>query len=271
MASGLREMGGLGNQSLDSIILGRLKRTAAGFPKERNGAFPSELDRLLAQSFLTHRAVSARGGSSLFSLVNGLHAEAMLDSSLSDTLGGMTAQAEAVYFATVTSDIVCGELIVREPINLLRCNKIPEIQSLSGAKQGLESMAVLVRFAVKDSEARTWLEWHGLKIPDWLNRGGVGSSTAARLKIPRWSDQLKQGQRTRKIQFDVIQDLIESLGLPAMAIPYGGVSELEKECQAKHPEHFDKPTSFENCWKDLNGMKLVRVSSYDAYCGKGES
>ncbi|EKD96856.1 MAG: hypothetical protein ACD_23C01218G0001, partial [uncultured bacterium] len=264
-------MGGLGNQSLDSIFLARLKKTAAGFPKERNGPPPSDLDRLLAQSYLTNRAVRARGGSSLFSLVNGLHVDAMLDDSLSDTLGGMTAQAEAAYFATVTADIVCGRLIVREPINLLRCNKIPEIQALASAKQGLQSMAVHVRFAVKDSEARTWLDWHGLKIPDWLNRVGAGASTAGPSETPRWSDQLTPGQRTRKAQFDVIQDLIESDGLPAMAIPYGGVSDLEKACLAKHPEHFDRPTSFGNCWKDLKEKKLVRVDNYAAYCGIDES
>lgn len=264
-------MGGLGNPSIDSIILGRLKKTAAGFPKERNGPQPSDLDRLLAQSYLTHRSVRARGASSLFSLVNGLYAEAMLDVSLSDTLGGMMAQAEAAYFATVTADIICGRLIVREPINLLRCNKIPEIQALASAKQGLQSMAVHVRFAVKDSEARTWLDWHGLKIPDWLNHVGAGASATGPSEPPRWSDQLTPGQRTRKAQFDVIQELIESNGLPAMAIPYGGVSDLEKACQAQHPEHFDKPTSFDNCWKDLKEMKLVRVDNYAAYCGRDES
>ena len=263
-------MGGLGNRSLDSVYLERLKKTAAGLPDERNGLIPNEFNRLLAQSYLTKRAVKARGGSSLFLLVNGLYVDAMSDSALPDTLGGMIWQAEAAYFATVTADILCGKLIVREPINLLRCNNIPEIQALADAEPGLKSMAVLVRFAVMDSDIRTWYEWHGLTIPERLNPVLACASRADALKPPRWSDLLSSSRRTRKPQFDVIQDLLESNGWPAQAIPYGGVSDLEKECLAKYPEHFDKATSFENCWKDLKEMQLVRVENYAAYCGINE-
>ena len=266
----LREMSGVGNRTLDSMILERLKRAAAGLPREISGPPISELDRLLAQGALTARVAWPRGGLSLFSLVNGLHAEAMLDDSLYATLGGMMRSAETAYFSAVMADIVSGRLIVREPINFLRCNDIPEIQALVTAGEGLEAMAVMVRFAVKNADAKAWLEWHGLNIPDWLIRTNPESTNGFGLAVsqehPRWSNNLPSSKRARRVQFDAIQDLIESKGYPALAIPHGEITRIARECATAHSEHFDKPTSFENCWKDLNKMGLVRTYNYAAYC-----
>ena len=161
-------MGPLGNKSLDSMIIERVQRAAGGLPRVKNGPPTSELDRLLAQSSLTYRVARLKGGVSLFSLVNGLLTEANVDGFLSSTLGGMLWPAQAAFFATVMTDIVSGRLPVREPVLFLLCNEIPEIQALANAQEGLESMAVLVRFAVKVTEARAWLSLHGLEPPDWL-------------------------------------------------------------------------------------------------------
>ena len=157
-----------GNGAMESLILERLRRAAAGLPRVKNGPPTSELDRLLAQGALTYRIARPRGGVSLFSLVNDLLFDADIDGFLSSTLGGMLWPAQAAFFATVMTDIVSGRLPVREPVLFLRCNEIPEIQALANAQEGLESMAVLVRFAVKVSEARDWLSKHGRKPPDWL-------------------------------------------------------------------------------------------------------
>jgi len=167
-----------GNGSIDSLILERVKRAAAGLPRVKNGPPTSELDRLLAQGSLTYRVARPRGGVSLFSLVNRLLTDAHIDGFLSSTLGGMLWPAQTAFFATVMTDIVSGRLPVREPVLFLRCNEIPEIQALANAHEGLESMAVLVRFAVKISEARDWLIKHGREVPDWL--AGVDSESQAK-------------------------------------------------------------------------------------------
>lgn len=158
----------LGNKSLDSMIAERVQRAAGGLPRVKNGHPTSELDRLLAQSSLTYRVARPKGGVSIFSLVNRLLIDANIDGFLSSTLGGMLWPAQAAFFATVMNDIVSGRLPVREPVLFLRCNEIPEIQALANAQEGLESMAVLVRFAVKVSDAKAWLALHGIEPPGWI-------------------------------------------------------------------------------------------------------
>lgn len=263
------------NEAMDSLILESLKRTAAGLPRKQGGQPVSELDRLLAQGALTSKVAWPRGGISLFALVNGLHAEAMFDSTLSVTLGGMLPSAEDSYFSTVMTDIVSGRLIVREPLNFLRCNSVPEIQSLAGARQGLESMAILVRFAVKLSEAREWLDWHGVEMPDWLEGairvGEVRADQPAAVNTserqPRWSDRLGKSKVKLRHQFDIIESEMAAKGYPALAVPRGGVADLGRICKEDHPDYFDSDSSFKNAWKELNRLGLVRVVNYDRHLG----
>lgn len=262
-------------KTMDDQILERLKRSAAGLPWS-DGRPVSELDRLLAQGALIGRVAWPRGGMSLFALVNSLHTEALFDPTLSATLGGMLSTAEASHFSTVMTDIVSGRLVVREPLNFLRCNGVPDIQSLAGAREGLESMAVLVRFMVKFSDAREWLlEHRGVEIPDWLDSmiriAEKGTGYKVKDEAPgqaaKWSDRLPASQLKLRRQFDAIQFEIAARGYPPLAIPHGGIATLERTCMAEHPEYFDKKSSFENAWKKLNRLGLVRFHNYEAHCG----
>lgn len=263
------------DEFIDSLILEGLKRNSAGLPRKRDVRPVSELDRLLAQGALIARVAWPRGGMSLFSLVNGLHAEAMFDSTLSATLGGMLPTAEASYFSTVMADVVSGRLIVREPLNFLRCNSSPEIQSLAGAREGLESMAILVRYVVKFSEAREWLDWQGVEIPNWLESAKRVSEVCADQPAavnasecqPKWSDRLGKSKVKLRQQFEVIQREMAAKGYPALAVPEGGVAELRRICEAENPDYFDSDSSFKNAWKELNKLGLVRVTNYDRFCG----
>jgi hypothetical protein len=263
------------DKAIDNQILKRLKRSAAGLPWS-DGRPVSELDRLLAQGALIGHVAWPRGGMSLFALVNGLHTEALFNVTLSTTLGGMLPTAEASYFSTVMADIVSGRLIVREPINFLRCNGVSEIQSLAGAREGLESMAVLVRFMVKFSEAREWLlVYHEVEIPDWLDSmvriADKGAGHKVKNEMPgqsaKWSDRLPASQLKLRRQFDAIQVEIAARGYPPLAIPQGGKTTIERACMAEQPEYFDKKSSFKNAWKELNGFGLVRFHNYEAHCG----
>lgn len=261
-----------GNGTMDSLILEGLKRAAAGLP--RNGRPVSDLDRLLAQGGLVSLVAKPKGAGSLYSLVNGLLTEAMFDASLSETLGSMTWTAVDNYFKAVITDIVSGRLIVREPLNMLRCNEIPEMQALSNARDAGDCAATLVRFVVKFSEFRAWLDWHGLKVPDWAcfaEPPSLDESIVGCVAITaRWSDSLTLRSRKLRLQFDIVERLLASRGYPPFAIPYGGVAALQEECQSDYSEAFNKPTSFENCWEELKKSKLVRVADYLRFCGKDD-
>lgn len=255
------------DQSLDSLILERLKRSAAGLSWS-DGRPVSELDRLLAQGALIGRVAKPRGGMSLFALVNALHTEALFDATLSKTLGGLLSTAEASYFSTVMTDIVSGRLIVREPLNFLRCNDASEIQSLSSAREGLASMAILVRFVVKFSEAREWLVvHHGVEMPDWLapslrlGDGGAGRQGGSEISEPppKWSDRLPTGKLKLRGQFDAIELAIAAKAYPPGAIPSGGVAGLERICKEEHPELFPKKNIVQ---KRLEGTQSPGPSSF---------
>ena len=249
-----------GNGAMDSLILEGLKRAAAGLP--RNGRPVSELDRLLAQGALISRLAKPKGGGSLFSLVNGLYAEAMFaDPALSGSLVGMMAQAEAAFFATVMSEIVSGELIVREPLNMLRCNGIAEIQGLANATQGLESMAVLVRFVVKNEEAKVWLIKHGREIPDWL--AGVDSESWA----GTWSTNPCFKSNQRRGQVDILEAMINKMGFHPLCVREKGKGLLKEACLAGHAANFTSD-GFDNCWKALVQANFVRTENHDICSGK---
>lgn len=250
-------MAGVANRSLDSFILERVQRTAAGLPREKDGQPVSEIERLLARASLTSRAVGSRGGSSLFSFVNGLLTEAMFDATLAATLGFTIEQAQADFFTTVITEIVSGHLIVREQINFLQCNRIPDIQALAGAREGLESMAVLVRFAVKNSDARGWLESHGREIPQWMAEP-TNQPSADWATLPAF----KSNRRRRQVK--AIQGLIEGMGWPPLVIPYGGKALIKAECIATQKADFTGD-GFDVAWIDLVKAKLVRTENHDTY------
>jgi|GEM_PF-2143523 len=269
MLEGLDAMGEVSKITMDSMIVERMKRAAAGMPRDKGGPPVSELDRLMAQGALTARSARPKGGSSLFATVNALLSMAVIDGSMSVTSEWMQRQGESAFFATVMGDIVSGRLIVREPLNFLRCNGLPEIQGLASAKEGFESMAILVRFTVKDDDVRAWLEWHGVTVPDWLHlKPATNPPGKFELEKPaKWSAQLSPGQRKGREQFDAVEDMIQSMGYPPKAIPHGGKAILKKECAAMYPEIFDRLSSFDNCWDALNALVLVRTYNYDAYRG----
>lgn len=266
---GLDAMSEMSKITMDSMIVERLKRAAAGMPRDKGGPPVSELDRLLAQAALTARSARPKGGSSLFSTVNALLSMAVIDGSMSVTSEGMQRQGESAFFATVMGDIVSGRLIVREPLNFLRCNGLPEIQGLASAKEGFESMAILVRFTVKDDDVRAWLEWHGVTVPDWLHlKPAANLPGTSELKKPaKWSAQLSPGQRKLREQFDAVEKMIQLMEFTPKAIPYGGKAILKKECEDVYPEIFDRSSSFDNCWDELNALVLVRMYNYGRCCG----
>lgn len=262
-------MGEVSKITMDSMIVERMKRAAAGMPRDKGGPPVSDLDRLMAQSALTARSARPKGGGSLFATVNALLSMAVIEGSMSVTSVGMQRQGESAFFATVMGDIVSGRLIVREPLNFLRCNDLPEIQGLASAKEGFESMAILVRFVVKDTDVMAWFEWHGVTVPDWLGQQQAPNLTG-KLDIEKpakWSAQLSPSRRKLREQFDAVEEMIQSMGYPPKAIPHGGIAILKKECAAMYPEIFDRPSSFDNCWDELNDLVLVRTYNYDAYCG----
>lgn len=274
------------NKSFDEIIVERLKRSAAGLPHS-DGRSVSQLDQLLAQGALTHRAVRAFGGRSLFSLVNGLHSEAMFDyrrtEMLSWHLGSMGRAAE-IYFSVVMSDIAAGRLIVREPLNFLRCNDLPEIQMLPNLCEGFASMAILVRYAVKDREAASWLEGQGLAVPAWLQpsqgldeSAGTGADLVGEARwvdqsndaqSKQWSDELTASKIKLRLQIDAIQVEIEARDYIPTNIPIGGVADLEKVCKSTYPKVFNGKSSFDNAWRELVGMGKVRSCKHEACGGK---
>lgn len=253
----------MNGKSFDQIILERLKRSAAGLPHS-DGQPVSKLDQLLAQGALTSRAVRVFGGCSLFSVVQGLHTEAMLDGHRADLLRNMwgAGGAAETYFSTVMSAIASGRLIVREPLSFLRCNDLPEIQMLANLCEGFASMAILVRYAVKQSDAVSWLEGQGLVAPDWLS-----SRISGRGDCEKWSSKFDSRKARLRQQVDIIQAEIEAKGWQPLALPSGYKVELGEICRADYPELFDD-SSCETALDALRAKKLIRYSGHDSVSRK---
>lgn len=275
----------MSENSFEEVITERLKNSAAGLPYS-DGRSVSILDRLLAQGALTSRAVERDGGRSLYSFVQGLHTEAMHHERRAALLWIMSdsGDVDSTYFSTVMNAIASGRLIVREPLNFLRCNDLPEIQMLPNLCEGFASMAILVRYAVKDQEAASWLEGQGLAVPEWLqpsqrlkesDEAGddlVGDARGADQSnggqsMP-WSDELPVGRVKLRNQFDAIQMEIEARDYIPTNIQHGGVAIVRKACESGHPGLFNAKSSFDNAWRELVGMGKVRSYNHEAYCGK---
>jgi len=241
-------------KTFDQIILERLKRSAAGL-SHSDGRPVSQLDQLLAQGALTSRAVRAFGGCSLFSVVQGLLTEAMFDAHRADLFSWnmwRPGGAAETYFATVMNAISSGRLIVREPLNFLRCNDLPEIQMLANLCEGFASMAILVRYAVKQSEAVSWLEEQGLDVPEWLS-----SRTTGQGDCEKWSSNFDARKARLRQQVDIIQAEIEAKGWLPLALPSGYKVELGEICRADYPELFND-SSCETALDALRGENLIR-------------
>lgn len=240
-------------KSFDEIIVERLKRSADGRPYS-DGRPVSRLDQLLAQGALTTRAVRVFGGCSLFSVVQGLHTESTLDADRAEMLWNMRGQGGAAetYFSVVMNDIASGRLIVREPLAFLRCNDLPEIQMLPNLREGIASMAILVRYAVKKSEAVSWLEEQGLVTPAWLSSKNTGQGDCE-----RWSSKFPARKARLREQVDIIQAEIEAKGWQPLALPSGYKVELGAICQADYPESFAE-SSCETALDALRDSGLIR-------------
>ncbi len=276
----------MSEKSFDEIIVERLKRSARGFPFS-DGRPASRLDQLLAQGALTSRAVRAFGGTSLYAVVNGLCTEATVHcykrTELLEWNMHLPNGAVETYFHVVISEIASGRLIVREPLNFLRCNDLPEIKLLSDLSPGgLDAMAIMVRYAVKNSEVVSWLEGQGLPAPDWvatqmdarIGPESPSSTEVGSLRVsegestPRWSDCLGGGKVKLRQMFDAIQIEIEGRGYPPMCIPHRGVASLKLACEAEHPKLFNAKSSFDNAWRELVDRGKVRSYNHVAYGGK---
>jgi len=276
-------------KTFDGIIVERLKRSATGFPFS-DGRPISRLDQLLAQGALTSRAVRAFGGSSLYGVVNGLCTEATIHNyKRTELLAWNMHLPNGVvdtYFHVVMSDIESGRLIVREPLNFLRCNDLPEIRLLADLSPGgLDAMAIMVRYAVKNSDVVSWLAEQGLAVPDWLaakadaminldtpfsaevdsDHASEGEST------PRWSDELSDGRVKLGQMFDAIQFEIEARGYIPTCIHHGGIAELRQICSSDYPKIFSAESSFDNAWRELVALGKVRSYNHIAYGGKADS
>lgn len=267
------------DKTFDEMIVERLKRSAVGFPYS-DGRPISRFNQLLAQGALTSRAVQTFDGTSLFAVVNGLHTEAFIkDHRRSDFLGWnmhLPGGAVETFFSTVMGDIVTGRLVVREPLNFLRCNDLPELKLLPDliCADQLDLMAIMVRYAVKKSEAISWLNWHGIGIPDWLEKRDdqAGGQVSSNDSLPEhWSDCIGPGKIKLRQMFDAIQVEIEGCGYTPTSIPHGGIKSIQQSCEADHPKLFNAPSSFDNAWREL--VKLGKVRSYNhvAYGGKADS
>lgn len=273
-------------KTFDEIIVERLKRSAIGFPYS-NGQPISRLDRFLAQGALTSRAVRGFGGISLYSLINGLHTEAEIhDSNRTGLLGWnmyLPGGAVETYHSTAMRDIASGRLVVREPLNFLRCNELQDLQILPDLSPGgMEAMAIMVRYAVKKSEAVAWLDWHGIDIPGWLGGSGdqpeeqdspcSGEEGKAGFSMEEarelWSDCLGGGKVKLRQMFDAIQIEIEGRGYSPMCIPHGGIASIGLACKAEHPKLFNAKSSFDNAWRELVDRGKVRSYNHVAYGGK---
>lgn len=253
------------------LYLSRIKRQAAGLPDEKTGRPVSDHDRVHAQALLVSRAVRSRGGVSLYLVVAGLMMDALWDASVEEALGGMVEAAKDAQYSAIMVAIASGNLIVREPLGFLPCNGIAEIQSLTAPDDDNRRLLTLSRFAAKVTDAQDWLTAAGVAIPPWLFATGDVSKDAA---PARWSDRLPDscGAKCRN-QADAIQEAIEAAGYDPLLLQDGEKSAIKERCEEKHPKLFNKPTSFENAWSELNAAGLTRFYNYDACNGnpKGDS
>lgn len=274
-------------KAFDELIVERLKRSVGGLPYS-DGRPISRFDQLLAQGALTSRAVRAFGGVSLYTIVNGLLTEASInDLKRAELLAWnmhLPGGVVDTFFSTVMGDISSGRLVVREPLNFLRCNDLPELQLLSNLSWSDElcAMAIMVRYAVKKSDARSWLSWHGHAIPEWLetddslsasqdsSQPSDGSSQGRQEErsTERWSDSLGPGKVKLRLRFDAIQIEIEGRGYCPTCIPHGGVASIRQSCEAADPKLFNARTSFDNAWRELLALGKVRSYNHVAYGGK---
>lgn len=276
-------------RTFDGIVLERLRRSASGLPFS-DGQPISRLDQLLAQGALTSRAVRAFGGSSLYAVVNGLCTEATINNYKRTELLAWNMHLPngvvETYFHVVMSDIESGRLIVREPLNFLRCNDLPEIRLLADLSPGgLDAMAIMVRYAVKNSDVVSWLAEQGLAVPDWLATKAdamIDPDTPSSTEVdshhasdgestPRWSDELSPGRVKQRQMFDAIQFEIEARGYIPTCIPYGGIASLRQICNADYQMFFSAESSFDNAWSELVALGKVRSYNHLAYGGKADS
>lgn len=263
-------------KTFDEIIVERLKRSAAGLPFS-DGRQISKHDQLLAQGALVSRAVMPWGGRSLYSVVNSLQTEAMFDGRRVALLDWQMFKPGGVqhhHLMVLMLDVAAGRLIVREPLNFLRCNDLPDIQMLPNLDPvGLEAIEVMVRYAVKSEDVVHWLEGQGAPIPDWLRpklaigedqSGKVcdpppedelpGQAIASTPPLEKWSDELDGGGQIKlRLRIDAIQIQIqigiEKNGWCADSLPEGVIREIKDACKSEEPKLFDKETSFENAWR----------------------
>lgn len=273
-------------KTFDELIVERLKHAALGRPYS-NGQPASRFDQLLAQGALTARAVERFSGTSLYALVNGLHTEAELhDSKRTAMLGWhmhLPGGVVDTYHSAVTVDIASGRLPVREPLTFLRCNDLPEIKLLPDLDPGgLDAMAIMVRYAVKKTEAIEWLAWHGIDAPSWPGwpavrlegddspgAGEVSEQVSAeRAVTKRWSECFGSGKLKLRLMIDVIQLEIEGRGYVPTCIPHGGKALIESACTDANNKLFNRPTSFENAWRELVDIGKVRSYNHVAYAAK---
>lgn len=244
----------------DDLFLERVKRTAAGLPRRDNRPV-SDLDRYLAQSALIARAVRDRDGISLLGLANGLHTEAHFDHRRIHILGGMAYDAADHFYGALSSDIVSGRLVVREPLCFLRCNDLPEIQCLPKMTQ-MDVVAVMARFAVRKTDAAAWLEAQGLPLPDWLL-----PSVRRHEGREKWSSSFPAKKARLRQQIDVIQGEIEAKGWQPLALPSGYKVELGNICRADYPELF-ADSSFDTACDALKKKGLIRYVDHESVSRK---
>ena len=147
------------------------KKVLTGRIREKNGRPITELNRLQCLHVLNQHVAQSKQATTLFSFLNGLH---VTDKTRHQVKYGsiytptMDRQSEIAFLATAATDILSGRLVVRDPVHLLRQNETAEVKSVMSDPDHAEWFSISVRLVVKHEEARSWLQWHGKPIPDWL-------------------------------------------------------------------------------------------------------
>lgn len=155
-----------GNAYLDyckNVLTGRIR--------EKNGRPITELNRLQCLHVLNQKVAMSKQATTLFSFINGLQVKdktrhQIEHSTIYTPL--MARQAEIAFITAAASDILSGRLVVRDPVHLLRQNETPEVKSVMSDPDHADWFSISVRLVVTLDDARSWLQWHGRPIPDWL-------------------------------------------------------------------------------------------------------
>ena len=231
----------------------------------KDGLPISKLKRLQCQHVVNQHAARKKEATTLFSLINGLHAGDITRTQIEhpDLSGAwFSRRSSDAFLGTISADISGGHLVVRDLIHLLRCNDSAELRRVLADTHHPDWFEVSICFVVTYADARSWLSWHGRAIPDWLGGDSVKLETGWAI-----SPDFKSPRRRNQVQ--ILETLIRKSELNPLEIPRDGKAALRNQCLDQHGNTFTKD-GFRKCWQEMVNAGLLRVDGHDRYANRGK-